>query len=277
MTREHLLRTWEELGRQAAEPNVGAYLHLQLSAGAIPVGAILRVEDRRPGLLVRFPVADAQRIPKPDSGRGYLFERTVAVSTETLGLPILVADMAAQLIFAAMASDLITAVGEAAPGKSAVEIVLQRIALWRRFLQRRVALLTDEEVRGLVGELEVLGRVAAREDMDRALDAWRGPFGELQDFSFSDGMMEVKSCQPETGGRVHISEPGQLTLDPVRPMWLAVVRLSAAPSSGRTLPEIVGTMLSTMTEMQRQRFRELLAAYGYWACLEKMDSGFRPL
>jgi hypothetical protein len=114
-----------------------------------------------------------------------------------------------------------------------------------------------------VGELEVLGRVAVREDTDRALDAWRGPFGELQDFSFADGMLEVKTCQPDTGGRVQIAEPGQIVVDEQRPMSLAVVRLSVGAPMGRSLPEIVSSMMVRMTEMQRQRFRELLAAYGY--------------
>jgi hypothetical protein len=145
MTREQLLETWDELGRQAASPNIGPYLHLQLSGGEVPIGAILRVEDLRPGLLVRFPVADSQRIPKPDSGRGYLFERHVAVSSDTLGLPILVADPEAREIFASMAADLVTAVQESRGRGSAVDVVLQRIALWRRFLQRRVALLKDED------------------------------------------------------------------------------------------------------------------------------------
>ena len=260
MTAAELLRTWEEIGRNPA--GGGPYRYLQMSGGDLPIGAILRERDGRPGLLVRFPESDLALLPKPQAGRGFAFERPVRVGAATLGLPIVLADPAVRDLFALMGSDLVTEANRAADGP-AVERVLRRIALWRRFLQKRSGLLSDEEVRGLFAELHVLSLAAARDGADAALEAWQGPARELHDFRFPDVLVEVKSWRVESGARIHISDPGQIVIDPQRRLHLAAVQVSFGGPYGRTLPEAAADLRSRLEPMQAQRLDELLAEYGY--------------
>ncbi len=231
--------------------------------GGLPIGAILRARDRRPGLLVRFPTADLPRLPRPDSGRGFSFERPVQIGADTLGLPLLLGDPAVADLFALMGADLVSEVERPETEVPAVERVLRRIALWRRFLQRRADLMSDEEVRGLFGELHVLSLVMAADGADAALESWQGPARELHDFRFADGLVEVKSWRVESGARVQISQPSQIGVDPHRPMHLAAVQVSAGGPTGRTLRETVALLRARMSGLQVQRFEELLADYGY--------------
>lgn len=262
MTPADLLRTWEEIARQPA--GGGPYLYLQMSGGDLPIGAILRERDRRPGLLVRFPESDLALLPQPQSGRGFSFERPVRVGAARLGLPIVLSDPALRDLFALMGSDLVRETNRPGEGPP-VERVLRRIALWRRFLQKRSGLLSDEEVRGLFAELHVLSLAAARDGADAALEAWQGPARELHDFNFPDGLVEVKSWRVESGARVHISDPSQIVIDAQRRLQLAAVQVSFGGPSGRTLPESVADFRSRLQPMQAQRLDELLAEYGYLA------------
>jgi hypothetical protein len=261
MTPQDLTRAWAEIERQPESP--GPYLYLQMHGGSLPIGAILRAHDRRPGLMVRFPSGDLHRLPKPDSGRGFSFERPFAVGTGMLGLPLLLGDPAVADLFALMGADLVSEVERPDADGAPVDRVLARIALWRRFLQRRGGLMTDEEVRGLFGELHVLGRVIATDGADAALVAWQGPARELHDFRFADGLVEVKTWRVESGARVQISQPSQIGIDHDRPLHLAAVQISAGGPSGRTLAETISILRTSMTGLQVQRLDEALADYGY--------------
>lgn len=261
MTADELTQAWSEIGKQP--PSSGPYLYLQVGSGELPIGAILRSSDKRPGLMVRFTEADMERLPRPDSGRGFSFERAQRFGARTMGLPIVLGDPELGDLFALMGADLVTEAGRADPIEPAVVRVMRRIALWRRFLQRRGGILSDEEVRGLFGELHVLSLTAAADGVDAALAAWQGPARELHDFRFPDGLLEVKSWRIESGARVYISSPSQIVVDPQGPMRLAAVQISAGGQAGRTLPETVAQIKAGMTTLQTQKLDELLADYGY--------------
>ncbi len=263
MSPQDLTKAWDEIGRQAASGTPGPYLHLQMRGGGLPIGVILRAKDRCPGLLVRFAAADLGRLPQPDSGRGFSFERPVAAGNGMLGLPILLADPAVADLFALMGADLVSEVERTDADGAAVDRVLRRIALWRRFLQRRGGLMTEEERRGLFGELHVLSIVTSADGPDAALDAWQGPDRKLHDFRFADGLVEVKTWSVDSGARVYISRPDQIGIDSNRPLHLTAVQISVGGTTGRTLRETTASLRSRMNGIQAQRFEELLADYGY--------------
>lgn len=263
MTPEDLNNAWEEIAGKADKSAEGPYLFKQLKSGNLPIGAILRATDRRPGLLVRFPASILEQLPKPDSGRGFSFERPVAAGNGTLGLPILLSDPSVKDLFAAMGADLVAEVEKSDGEASAAHRVLRRIALWRRFLQRREGLLSNEEIRGLFGELHVLSLAISTRGLDEALEAWHGPERELHDFKFNEGIVEVKSWRAESGAKIYISHADQISVDSQKPMQLAAVQISTGGTIGMTLPETTRQLSAKMNGMQAQRFDELLAAYGY--------------
>jgi hypothetical protein len=260
VTAEDLTAAWQEI---AESPHgEGPYRYIQFRGGVLRIGAILRASDDRPGLLVRFPATDFHLLPQPESGRGFSFERTVTVGSGTLGLPILLGEQSALDMFALMGADLVNEAAREDGAMPAVRRVLRRISLWRRFMQKRIGLMSSEEVRGLFAELAVLERCAKSDGMDAALAAWHGPERNLHDFAFPECLMEVKSWHTENGGRVRISDPGQLIVDPVRPIQLIAVQLAVGPA-GRTLAEAICVIRKRMDDAQSERFSDLLADYGF--------------
>ena len=258
-----LNNAWEEIAAKADGKTDRPYLFIQLKGGNLPIGAIIRSSDRRPGLLVRFPATSLEQLPKPDSGRGFSFERPVAAGNGTLGLPILLSDPSVKDLFAAMGADLVAEVEKSDSEASAAHRVLRRIALWRRFLQRREGLLSNEEVRGLFGELHVLSLTISKRGIDEALEAWHGPERELHDFKFNEGIIEVKAWRAESGAKIYISHADQIAVDSQKPMQLAAVQISTGGTIGMTLPETTRLLSDKMNGIQVQKFDELLAAYGY--------------
>ena len=260
MRAEELAAAWQEIARSPR--GEGPYQYLQFRSGVLAIGAILRTSDNRPGLMVRFHATDFHLLPQPESGRGFSFERPIPFGPGTLGLPLLLGDQSAPDLFALMAADLVNLALLEVDLTPAVRRVLHRISLWRRFMQKRTGLLSPEEVRGLFAELVILELLSASDGMDAALAAWHGPDRELHDFSFPDCLMEVKSWHSENGGRVRISDPGQLIIDLVRPVHLVAVQLARAPA-GQALPGLIASLGQRMNSIQYDRFFELLADCGY--------------
>ena len=91
---------------------------------------------------------------------------------------------------------------------------IERYRKWQRLLERgRIGLLSESEIRGLMGELLFLEKyLFLRYGMNTALKGWLGPGGADQDFSFDDFWYEVKAS--ETGSiSVKISSMEQLDTD----------------------------------------------------------------
>ena len=110
------------------------------------------------------------------------------------------------------------------PGK----LLLKRLARWRRLMEsgRRTGM-GENEIRGLVGELLYLGRVAMPTwDVPTAVDGWTGPLGESHDFRLPGTDVEVKTVHPPATV-VRISSLDQLD-DGGGELELSVVSLAPA-------------------------------------------------
>ncbi|WP_157692868.1 PD-(D/E)XK motif protein [Pedococcus dokdonensis] len=85
---------------------------------------------------------------------------------------------------------------------------------------------TREQVVGLIGELEVLGRLSGSVGIVQALDAWWGPDGHAHDFySSAARAIEVKTTRSLEGNRIHVSNAAQLDPTDLADLCLAVFRL----------------------------------------------------
>lgn len=122
-------------------------------------------------------------------------------------------DRADYELFKVLCHDLLTSTSGLARGDNSrgLVVVLGRLGRWQELLRRRYdQLLSVHQIIGLTGELlflrdhllPVLGKVA--------IDSWRGPFGDEQDFVIGDWIVEAKTQLSTADQRLHISSEAQL-------------------------------------------------------------------
>jgi hypothetical protein len=129
--------------------------------------------------------------------------------------------------------------------------VMARFGRWQRMLERgESGILDDAALRGLVGELLFLEKVAIHErGRQQAVRAWNGPTGADRDFCFPDCEFEIKTIR-EGADHILISSAEQLDLTS-KPLFLSVVVLEDAVPGA--LPEVF-----TVVELVR-RLEQILA------------------
>lgn len=144
------------------------------------------------------------------------------------------------LVFERLALDVIARVEGGIEPSSALPLALRE---WRDLFKSGAQGITVEQVVGLIGELQVLGRLARTLGHAAALDAWWGPDGHTHDFYAPSGAaIEVKATRSLEGSRVHISNIGQLDPADVESLHLAVFRLKA-DQKAPTLDERIAGLL----------------------------------
>lgn len=199
-------------------------------------------------------------------------------------LTMTLTDMGLFSPFVRLCTDL---VARSRPGESpdeAMRILLEVLDEWKLLLRPfRPARLTLEELRGLVAELWFGYNVLTRSRSgDQVTQAWTGPLGAPQDFTFLDAkLVEVKSRRPGSDA-VRISSAKQL--DPLgKELTLAVVVLDDCDRSvagAITLLDVVEHIRTgaRLSPAERNHFDDLLMTQG--ADLEDpyyAETWFRPL
>ena len=235
----------------------------QLLGGSLPISATIRKHDAQRGILLKLPGSSVLKEWKVLTLTGLSFDPPLHLPGEGYGLSISLTDPKALDIFATLCGDLITVTADQTSAESAAKALAQRISHWCRFLQKRTAQLSEEEVRGLIGELSVLHTAAISFGMDPALDSWKGPAGELHDFHLDTFRLEAKTWFNKDLPRISVSDPHQVMADPFWPVWFAVLQLGISEHTGMTLPAWVGKLSAMMDESQIYRFEGGLANAGY--------------
>lgn len=117
-------------------------------------------------------------------------------------------------IFRILCADLLEITRGHAPedASQAMHMLLGRLHQWQEILaRRRQSVLTRSEIMGLVGEILFLrDLLLPRLDAAAAVGAWRGPYGDEQDFALADTIFEVKTQGTTADRRIEISSEDQL-------------------------------------------------------------------
>jgi hypothetical protein len=129
--------------------------------------------------------------------------------------------------FAVLCEDLVESSRQASE-QSAPAFLLSRLARWKRLMDEpRSDLLSDAELRGLVGELLFLKDTAIpRWGGSLSLTGWEGPFNAPHDFVFPELNVEVKTVRPGSS-KARISSVEQLNSAETR-LVLSVFTLARA-------------------------------------------------
>ncbi len=149
----------------------------------------------------------------------------------------------------------------------AMRMLLGRLGHWQQVLaRRRVGRLSRQEEMGLLGELMLLRDVVAtRMGMFAAVAAWRGPYGDEQDFAIAGVIVEVKTQGASADARFMVSSEDQLDTS-VGPILICRQCLSAASAgTGESLDEVVGGLLAATCHLAaaNARLRGGLDAAGW--------------
>lgn len=146
---------------------------------------------------------------------------------------------------------------------------------WASLLDKAHRKFTDEEIRGLWGELTVLKKLIGMIGPQKAVEAWKAPKEKAeyekfdaasQDFSFDDLTVEVKT-RYEQADVVTISSLEQLDPVPGQRLFLYVVTLLDA-ENGKNLSDLISVVHQELdrngAEMTvKDQFDHLVTLYGF--------------
>lgn len=142
--------------------------------------------------------------------------------------------------------------------------LINRLARWRRLMDIAKKPLSEQALRGLLGELIILkDAVAPRFGNPAAVRAWVGPSDSPQDFLLAGIAIEVKTCTP-TATTITISSLEQLST--TSPLILATVLLSPSSETQQmafTPSQLVSTIRTQLDDALQNEYDLRLAEAGY--------------
>lgn len=134
-------------------------------------------------------------------------------TTGSCRLVLTLLDRAQFEIFSVLCHDLLSATSNLPRGANdrGLMVVLKRLLRWQELLKRRQdEVLTRQQIIGLMGELLFLrDRVLPAIGID-AVSAWRGPYGDEQDFVHGGWIIEIKTQLSTSDQRIFVSSEAQL-------------------------------------------------------------------
>ncbi len=169
-------------------------------------------------------------------------------------------------LFHALCQTLIYSLQQVSSRSEALGVALIHIKRWKIFLAgRKSRLLSNEEIRGLFGELHFLRLLCNKLPLQTAIDAWCGPNGSHQDFIFGNTAVETKTISGRERSTVLISSEDQLESTCDR-LFISIYRLSEMPDADLaiSLNDLVRIIESELAEPAiLEDFRVRIGAYGY--------------
>ena len=182
-------------------------------------------------------------------------------------------------LFFGLCKTLIASLAQTTDSAMMLSLALSHIKRWKAFLaSQKRNLLTNEEIRGLFGELMFL-RCLYRKYLDKqaALEAWKGPDGAHQDFIFGNTAVEVKALSGQERNTVRISSEDQLESLCDR-LFLLIYRFAEAPVANNSLSlnEMVRSVEGELAKgADIEEFYKRLASCGYVEMQEYDSPKFR--
>ena len=191
-----------------------------------------------PGLLLRIAAGVAEPKPLPKLRNLELKFQDVAGGR---ALVLILKDGDQRELFCNLCLDIVRAGDPAVDNAEALNRAVRRAMRWHHLLRGgRNDLLSIEEQRGLLGELQFLRRLIDLVGTFSAVEAWKGPSGSSKDFELDRCLVEVKARRGAAKPFVQISSEDQLSDVEGCNLHLVVSAVDAAiRPDGRTLTDHV--------------------------------------
>lgn len=144
-------------------------------------------------------------------------------------------------LFETLCRDVVSHAELAETEDDALSHSISRANRWYHLLRGgRAKGLTEDEQRGLIGELSVLERLCKVRDPRTAITSWKGPTGAPKDFELHGHCVEVKSRRAAAQPYIQISNEFQLADVKNHRLWLSVLAVDRVSSPfGETLDTYV--------------------------------------
>lgn len=209
-----------------------------------------------------------RKLPRP---RGLRVEAFTPSSEPYARIIIRLIDKEQREIFYRFCLDIIAATRHTKTQEEAVEQFLVRIWRWHRLLRSgRDGKLSDEEQKGLIGELGVLDRhLIPVLGAINAVKCWTGPLGSPKDFEIGKVCIEAKARRIAAVPHVIISSEHQLDSSGINILFLHVTEVTPTvkdSSDAATVTQIAGEIRSKLEKHDLaavEIFEERLASTGF--------------
>lgn len=174
-------------------------------------------------------------------------------------------------IFHRLCLDIIFTTRQAKTEKEAVERFLARTWRWHRLLRGvHDGRLSNEEQKGLIGELEVLQQILIPNiGVRTSVISWTGPLGAPKDFEIGRVCIEAKARRGAATPFVAISNEHQLDTNGVDALVLYVAEITAASEDDKGAVTVTDVARKVLQEIEKQDasicelFEERLVAAGF--------------
>ena len=191
----------------------------------------IKANDGSPGVLFRGidPLRIPKQLPKP---RGLSLD--ISSEDSRWEASMFLREHEDREVFLILCLDVISYSGGGSTASDATSNVFRRLSHWHSLMTRaRTTAMGPHEIRGFIGELCVLERLAESIGFEAALNAWVAPDEHPQDFAKEGMLIEVKARLSGSRQVVRISSLQQL--EPTQlPLSLIVVELASSEGEGTT-------------------------------------------
>lgn len=257
---------WTAMDRDIAAGTTatsGWLLRLARPAAGCPIFAAIELASRRRAILVRLPtdsIPSRRRWPRCKG-----LEPLAVRLEETEHFGIALKEPRFADVFTALAEDLARRVSEASTPAEQASAFLGQLSRWQKFLTASLDGLTEEEQRGLWGELLFLRDRLLPILGCSAVASWKGPEQAHQDFQLASGAIEVKVTLAKQPQVVRITSERQLDDSAWPTLILYVIALDVHVGSGETLASMVATIRAKLAAdpAAREQFEDGLVLAGF--------------
>ena len=258
---------WAEIETSVEKDQINA--RRMPGAGSAAWGLYWAVDSERHCLLILQRSSrgnPSRRLPRI---RGLSVETSAAEDGVGERVVIRLTDGEQREVFHRFCVDIVEATRVARSAEEAVERFLGRTWRWHRLLRSgRDGRLSDEEQKGLIGELRVIERcLHGGTDARDAAEGWAGPLGSPKDFLFGLVGVEAKARSPQRS-EVSISSLHQLDAEGSTRLFLSVTEVAAALDNSvgaMTITELAARVKTSVDALDTSAtilFEERLAAVG---------------
>lgn len=174
--------------------------------------------------------------------------------------------------FCTFCDDLLDSTKSISDDNDAYQLLKSRYFCWKMLFTPSKNMMTEQEVKGLIGELLFLrDSLFPKYGADDSLKSWTGPDNTHKDFSYQDNWYEVKTIN---AGKemVHISSIEQLESEIAGHLVVYQLEKMSPASNGITLNDLVTEIASMLEDSYlKENFIDKLTQYKFCYNCEKCN------